>query len=138
MITLFENLLAELGKILGTQLHVDHSNSCSIRLHDTLTLQLQPDLSQENLWIFCKLIEVPPGSFRTMVLTKALQANGLQDPRIGSFGWIDNSSELAFFQKYPLRLLNGEKLSGFIGAFVEMSERWHKAIESGDLTELTK
>ena len=131
MIGAFEELLEELGKIFHLLLHIDHMNACSIQVSENLTIQLEPDMAQENLWIFCKVIEIPPGKFRENVLRDALKANGLPDPRIGHFGYIENTGHLALFQKYPLNILNGERLAGFIGAFLEMAARWQKGIANG-------
>lgn len=127
----FEELLQALGKAFHLKLHVDRSNACSIQIHDHLVIQLQLDTSQENLWIFSKLIEVPPGKFRENIFREALKANALPDPRTAIFGYLPNTNHLALFQKYPLEVLNGERLAGLIGAFLEMAESWMKAINSG-------
>lgn len=131
MINAFEELLHALGKIFHLALHVDHSNACSIQLHGSLVIQLQLDLSQENLWIFSKLIEIPPGTFREHVLREALKANALPDPRPATFGYIAASNHLALFQKYPLKILNGERVAGLIGAFAEMALAWQTAVQQG-------
>ncbi len=127
----FEELLQSLGKVFHLALHTDRSNACSIRIHEHLVIQLQPDLSQENLWIFAKLIELPPGKFRENILRDTLKANALPDPRTGIFGYIAPTNHLALFQKYPLALLNGDNLAGFIGAFLEMADSWRHAIANG-------
>ncbi len=130
MINAFEELLGALGKVFDLNLRIDRSNACSIQLR-SLVLQLQLDVSQENLWIFSKLIEVPPGRFRENVLKEALKANSLPDPRVGAFGYVAASNHLALFQNYPLTVLNGDRLAGLIGAFIEMAEGWRKAVASG-------
>jgi len=127
----FEELLQALGKVFHLLLHIDRSNACSIQVHPQLTIQLQLDASQENLWIFSKLIELPPGKFRENVLREALKANALPDPRTAVFGYLAAVNQIALFQKYPLNLLNGETLSGFIGAFLEMADSWRNAIANG-------
>lgn len=132
MINQFEELLQSLSQIFRLPLHIDRLNACSIQLHETLTIQLQLDVSQENLWIFCKLIEIPAGKFREIVLREALKANSLPDPRTGVFGYLASSNHLALFQKYPLTILNGERLAGFIGAFLELAALWQNAIQNGD------
>lgn len=127
----FEELLHELGKIFHLELHIDRSHACSIQMGDGLTVQLQPDMSQENLWIFSKLVEIPPGKFRENIFRETLKANALSDPRIAIFGYLANTNHLALFQKYPFAILNGERLAGLIGSFVEMAETWIKALASG-------
>lgn len=131
MINQFEELLHALGKVFHLSLHIDRSNACSIQIHENLIIQLQLDVSQENLWIFSKLFEVPPGKFRENILTEALKANALPDPRTGVFGYLAATNQLALFQKYPLSILTGERLSGFIGAFLEMADSWRTAIANG-------
>lgn len=131
MIGAFEELLEGLGKNLQLTLHVDLANACSIRVKEDLIIQLAPDLSQENLWIFCKVIEIPPGKFLENVLREALKANGLPDPRAGNFGYIGTTGHLVLFQKYLFTVLNADRLSGFIGAFLEMADSWQKAIANG-------
>ncbi|HSX10865.1 MAG TPA: CesT family type III secretion system chaperone [Chlamydiales bacterium] len=127
----FEELLHELGKIFHLELRIDHSHACSIQMHDSLTIQLQLDVSQENLWIFSRIIEVPPGKFRENIFREALKANALPDPRTAHFGYLSNTNHLALFQKYPLTILNGERLAGLVGAFVEMADSWMQAIAKG-------
>jgi hypothetical protein len=127
----FEELLQQLGKVFHLKLHVDKSHACSIRLHDQITIQLQLDISQEHLWIFSKLTEVPPGKFRENIFREALKANSLPDPRIGIFAYLANTNHLVLFQKYPIQILNGDRLAGLIGALLEMADSWMKAIASG-------
>lgn len=131
MITQFEELLHAIGKIFHLELQIDRQNACSIQVHPHLVIQLQLDISQENLWLFSKLIETPPGKFRENILKEAMKANALPDPRIGVLGYLLPSNQLVLFQKYPLTILNGERLSGFLGAFLEMGESWRDAIASG-------
>ena len=131
MTSQFEELLEALGKVFRLALHVDHMNACSIQVREGLVIQLQPDMAQENLWLFSKITEVPPGKFRENVLREALKANGMRDPVTGVLGFWAPTGELALCQKYPLNVLNGERLSGFLGAFLDMANSWQKAIESG-------
>lgn len=137
MIGQFEELLAALGKVFHLVLHIDQSNACSIQIHEGLVIQLQPDLAQENLWLFSKLVEIPPGKFRENVLKEALKANSLPDPRPGVFSYLSQSNHLVLCQKYPFSILDGERLAGLIGGFVEMGEIWQKAIVSGQAAPQT-
>jgi hypothetical protein len=131
MISKFEEILVELGKIFQLPLHIDHFHACTLQVHETMKIQLQLDMSQENLWIFSKLIEVPPGKFRENVFREALKANALPDPRIAILGYLSTTNHLALFQKYPLAILDGERLSGLIGSFLEMGQSWIQAITAG-------
>jgi hypothetical protein len=131
MIGQFEELLQELGKVFHIDLKPDRFSACSIRVHNKITIQLQLDVSQENLWIFSKLIEIPPGKFRENVLVEALKANGLPDPRPAALCYVAKENSLALCQKYPLSILNGERLGGLIGSFLEMADSWYLAISLG-------
>ncbi|MES2274272.1 MAG: CesT family type III secretion system chaperone [Chlamydiota bacterium] len=131
MTNVFEALLHDLGRIFNLSLHVDKYNACSIRIHENLIVQIQLDISQEHLFFFSKLVEIPPGKFRENVLQEALKANGLADPRIGIFGYMAALNFLSLYQRYPLQVLNGDRLAGLLGAFLEYGESWRKAIANG-------
>jgi hypothetical protein len=131
MIGQFEELLQALSKVFAIDLHIDRHNACSIQIQPHLIIQLQLDTSQENLWIFSKLIDTPPGKFRENILKEALKANALPDPRAGTLAYLAATNQLALFQTYPLSILNGERLGGLIGSFLELADSWRKAILSG-------
>ncbi len=131
MIDRFEELLNELGKVFHLGLSIDKHHACSIQIDENVTVQLQLDMAQENLFLFSKIIEIPPGKFRENVLREALKANAMPDPRAGIFAYLANGNQLVLFQCYPLEMLNGERLSGFLGAFIEIGETWNKAIANG-------
>ncbi len=127
----FEELLEQLSKVFHLKLHIDRSNACSIQLHGNLVIQLQPDMTREHLWIFTKLIEIPPGKFRENVLKEALKSNGLPDPRAAVLAYMAATNHLVLFQKYPIAILTGERLAGLIGSFVETADSWKSAIAAG-------
>lgn len=131
MIGQFEELLQSLGKVFHLDLKIDRFHACSIQVHERLTVQLQLDTAQENLWIFSKVIEIPPGKFRENVLFEALKSNGLPDPRPAVLCYVAKDHALALCQKYPLSILNGERLGGLVGSFLEMADSWYLAISSG-------
>jgi len=132
MIDRFQEILNELGRVFNLELQVDKHHACSIQVSEHLTVQLQIDASQESLFLFAKIIEIPPGKFRENVLREALKANALPDPRTGIFGYIAQTNQLALFQRYPLEMLNGDRLAGLLGAFLEFGDNWHKAISNGE------
>lgn len=136
MIGPFEELLHALGKVFHLDLEVDKHHACSILVHPRLTVQMQLDVSQEHLWMFSKLIDTPPGKFRENILKEALKANSLPDPRIGILAYLKATNQLILFQKYPLTILNGERLSGLFASFTEMADSWREAIESGQSSPL--
>ena len=134
----FQELLHQLGKVFHLALHVDKHHACSIRVFDTLTLQLQLDISQEHLLLFAKIAEVPPGRFRENVMREALKANDLPDPAIAIFCYLASTNQLALYQRYPISLLDGEKLAGLAGAFIETAKSWQEAIAHGQSAPASK
>lgn len=134
----FEELLEELGKIFELSLHPDSIGACSIQILPHLKLQIQLDTSQENVFLFSKIIQVPPGRFQEEVMKEALKTNNLPDPRPGTLGFFDKSSHLTLHQLYPLSTLNGDQLAGLIGAFIEMVELWYQAIDHGKTAPIDK
>lgn len=131
MTDLFQQLLQDLGRIFHLELHADKLNACSILIPPELIIQLQLDQSQENLFLFSKVAPLPPGRFRENVLTEALKANAAPDPIPGIFAYLAKTDHLILFQSYPVSILNGERLAGLFGAFLEVAEKWRKAIQSG-------
>ncbi len=127
----FSELLSELGKILGLSLSPDKYNACTIEL-PPLFIQLELSDTQENLFLFTKIIDLPPGKFRENVLAEALKANALPDPRPGVFGYFAMTNHLTLHQTYPVHILNGERLAGLFGSFFEWGELWHKSIQRGE------
>ncbi len=125
-------LLESLGSILNLSLVPDKYNACSIEI-PPIRIQLQLDSTQEKLFIFSKIIAIPPGKFRENVLLEALKANDLPDPRPGVFCYIANTNHLALYQSYPLFILNGERLAGLFGSFYELGSSWHDSIQKGQI-----
>ncbi len=126
----FSELLSELSKIFLLPLKEDHSHACSIQV-PPLTIQIELDPSQEQLFLFSKIIEIPPGGFRENVLAEALKTNGLPEPRSGILSYQVQNNTLCLHQNHPASLLDGRKLSELFAAFFEMGESWHRAIQSG-------
>ncbi|HSX13048.1 MAG TPA: CesT family type III secretion system chaperone [Chlamydiales bacterium] len=126
----FSTLLQDLGKVFQLNLVPDKYNACSLEI-PPLTIQLELDSDLENLLIFTKIIELPPGKFRENVLAEALKANGLPDPRPGVFGYFAATNHLTLHQSYPLKILNGDNLAGLFGSFFELGSSWHESIHRG-------
>jgi hypothetical protein len=135
MSDVFTDLLEELGKELKLPLAVDKYNSCSIAI-EPLTIQLELDPTQEFLFLFTKIIDLPPGKFRENILCEALKYNALPDPRAGVFGYVEISNHLALYQSYPVAILNGAMLSLLLGSFFELGTAWHSSIEKGQTPSL--
>ncbi len=127
----FELLIAELGKALHVTLHVDRNHACALQVHHQLTIQIQTDAAQEKLLIAAIICELPPGRFRENVLSEALKANFLPDPRTGILGYLSLNNRLTLHQRYPLTMLDGKKLENLVAGFIDYAELWREAIEKG-------
>ncbi len=131
MLDRFDELIQGLAKVFHMPLHVDRNHACAIQVRKGLVVQLQSDAAQERLLITCKVAELPPGKFRENVLREALKANGMPDPLVGLFSYVERTNHLFFFQRYPLDVLSGERMAGLMGPFIQAAEAWKHAIEHG-------
>jgi hypothetical protein len=127
----FETLIHQLGISLNVPLHVDRHHSCTLQIHQKLHVQLQVDAAQEKLWIASFLCELLPGKFRENVLSEALKANSLPDPRTGIFGFLSMTNRLTLHQVYRFPSLDGEKLAMYVAGFIDYAELWREAVERG-------
>lgn len=132
----FEELLKELGKILGIPLHVDKNNACRLNINNILHIQLEQDPVKGRLLVACYICDIPPGKFREITLKEALKANYLY-PRVGTLAYAERNNKLTLFEYLPFLELTGEKLSVFLFQFIEKANTWREAIESGRTPQLT-
>lgn len=126
----FEELLKELGKILGVPLHIDKHNACRLNINNILHIQLEHDASKDLILFACDVCDIPPGKFREMVLKEALKANYTY-PRLGTFAYAERNNKLTVFDYVPVSGLTGEKMSLFLFQFIEKANTWKEAVESG-------
>ena len=131
MIGPFEEILSDLGRYFHLELHVDQYGACSILFPPEIVIQLQLDASQENLFLFCTIAEIPPGKFRENILMEGLKANAMRDPLAGVVGFYEETSLLVLSQIYPLFILNGERTAIFLSNFLQMAQSWKSALQSG-------
>jgi hypothetical protein len=129
MIDFFETLIADLAMAMKINLHVDRNSACAIRVHQKLTVQLQIDLAQENLLIASFISTLPPGKFCENVLSEALKANHLPDPRTGILSYLPGQNRLTLHQYYPISILDGKKLAMYVAGFIDYAELWRDALE---------
>jgi hypothetical protein len=127
----FDDLIQQLGSHFELPLHTDRFGAVSLLIPPSLVVQIQLDTSQENVFLFSKLAAIAPGKFRENVLQEALRANGRPDPLPGHLAYVSSVNQLALCHSFPLRILNGERLSSLLGAFVEMALLWKTAIHQG-------
>jgi hypothetical protein len=131
MLDRFAELIQNLSTVFQMPLHVDRHHACAIQVRRGLIVQLQSDAAQEKVLLTCKIIAIPPGKFRERVLREALKANGKADPLVGILAYVRQTNHLFLFQRYPFDILNGERIAGLIGPFIDTAEQWRQAIEKG-------
>jgi hypothetical protein len=127
----FEELIHKLGEELNVPLGVDRHRACAINIHETLTVQIQLDASQEKLLIASFVADLPPGKFRENVLGEALKTNHLEDPRTAILGYLAMTNKLVLYQRYPFVLLDAKKLAEYVAGFIDYAEIWREAISRG-------
>lgn len=130
----FETLIHQLGISLNVPLHVDRHHSCTLKVHQKMTVQLQVDAALEKLWIASFICELLPGKFRENVLCEALKANNLADPRTGVFGYIAINNRLTLHQGYLFSSLDGDMLANYVAGFIEYADLWRETIEKGQVS----
>lgn len=126
----FDELLNELGKVLGVALHIDKHNACRLNINNFIHIQLEQDIMKDRVLFACYLCDIPPGKFREIVLKEALKANYIY-PRLGTFAYAERNNKLTLFDYLPIPGLNGEKMASFLFQFIEKASTWKQAVESG-------
>ncbi len=131
MIDPFEELIDHLGTSLNVPLHVDQHRACMLRVYDSFNIQLQLDASQEMVLAVSFIATLPPGRFRTNVLTEALKANHLPDPRAGVLSYLEIKNALTLHQYHLLSKLTPPLFASHVAAFINYGKLWHDAIKQG-------
>jgi hypothetical protein len=131
----FEEILKEFSQELGLALHPDKRGACKLKINDTLHVQLECDISQENLLIATFICEVPPGKFRENILKDALKANG-PFPAHGTLAYSERNNQLVLFAFLRLSSLTGRKLAEFFSPFIEKANQWRNGVETGRTAHL--
>lgn len=131
MIDRFQEILHHLSAELDLPLQTDKHHACAIQIRQGLIVQLESNAEQEKLLIASQIINLPPGKFRENVLREALKTNAKPDPRIGILSYIPKVNQLVLFQTYPFDILTAERLVALLGPFIQMAEKWRRAIETG-------
>jgi hypothetical protein len=126
----FDELLIELGKLLDIPLHADKHRACRLRVNDVLDVQIESSQSKDQLVIASFLAEIPPGKFRETVLKEALKANSVF-PRLGTFAYFENTSQLVLFDFLPLHQLSGDALQTYLLQFIDKATLWKTGVETG-------
>jgi len=132
----FEELLNELGNILGVSLHPDQMHSCTILIDEKMKLQLEMQKNKENLLLGAHICVVEPGRFRENVLGEALKTNNLSYPQVGTLGYSAYNNQLALFDVLSVDEMTGQKLADYLSLFIAKALEWRDAIEAGNTSPL--
>ncbi|NGX44251.1 MAG: hypothetical protein KR126chlam5_00766 [Candidatus Anoxychlamydiales bacterium] len=127
----FQELLFDLSEKLDLDLdlHVDKNRACSI-LFDNVVVQLELDESSDNLIVFSSIAEIPAGKYREKVLLNSLKANN-EFPFIATLSYFEPDASLSMHNFLDFEHLNADILSSYLAIFVELAQKYKKAIETG-------
>jgi hypothetical protein len=135
MIDRFEELLNELGTEYNVTLHPDKKGACKLKVNETMHVQLECDVSQENLLVATFICDVPPGKYRENILKDALKANG-PFPTNGTLAYSDRNNKLVLFSYLRMAQLTGKKLAEFLTVFLDKAGQWRAGVETGHTSHL--
>lgn len=132
--TPFENLIQELGPLMGASLHPDSHQSCLIAFpEDDLSIQIDLDTNADKILIGTQLGRITPGSYRGKIFLQAMRFNGTTYASQGILAFSEKNDSLIFFQYLSLLPLTGEKLHQFLHTFRTTAKLWKKAITWGEI-----
>lgn len=133
---LFGSILQELSaalKIPLPGLHPDANNSCLLKLHGNIEVQLEIDREGKYLIAGSELGLVSPGRYRENLFLAALKANDLPYPRYGTFAYSRQSGQMVLFEMFDIKDLTGQKIADFLPQFLIKIRIWKEAIQRGEI-----
>lgn len=131
----FEEILSELGNLLGATLHPDRRGACKLNVNDILHVQIEMQPEKERLLLACMICEIPPGKFRENILKDGLRANWPY-PIHGTLSYSEKNNNLCLFEHISLENLNGQKLLNSLNAFIAKADSWRLGVEQGQTSAL--
>lgn len=132
--TPFEDLIHELGAQMEIELHPDSHQSCLITFPaDELSIQIDLDVSGDQILIGSQLGIVSPGVYRERIFFQAMRVNGGSIIPRGTLAFSEKNDTLILFQFLPLAKLNGVKLNTFLETFRTSALIWKEALAKGDI-----
>ncbi len=127
----FVDLLEQLAEEFGTDLRPDLHGICLLLINEKLKVQLEVDVTGENLLMACLVSELPPGRFRENILKNALKANHLIEENFGTLSYTGPDNALVLSTNLLMHGLTGRELYEFLSIFVGRATAWQKAIDEG-------
>ena len=132
--TPFEDLIHELGKEMNITLHPDSHQSCLLTFpEDKISIQIDLDISADQILVGTQLGSLTPGPYRKRILTQAMRVNGASTTPRGVLAYSEKNDTLVLFQFLSIASLNGKKLNNFVLLFREHTKGWKEAIDHGDI-----
>jgi hypothetical protein len=131
----FEELIAQLAKILNIHLEAEKGMLCKLNIDGKFSVHLQYEESDDLLMMGCMIVEVPPGKFKENVLREALKVNDLL-PRLGNMCFSEKGNKLAIYTHISFEGLDAEKFNDMMHNFIDYCYRWYNAVTSGNLAQI--
>lgn len=125
--------LDELGKLLEIPLVPDENNSCLIKLQNEMTVQIEPERSNQYMLLVSEIGQIPPGKYREKIFAEALKANDQPYPRLGIFAYSKQADKLVFFERFPVKELKAARVAEIFPAFMERAKLWKDAVTAGTM-----
>lgn len=126
----FEEILNDLGQLLGAALHPDRKGACKLNVNDVLHVQIEWQQQKDRLLLGCMICEIPPGKFRENILKDAMKSNSPY-PAHGTLCYSEKNNKLCIFEFISLENLTGQKLLDHLQAFIAKAESWRIGVEQG-------
>lgn len=131
---IYEQLIEELGGLINLELEVTENNTVCLVYPDDLKVQLEvSEADEEEIALISIVGEVPPGRYRTDLLTAALKSNGRPHPRYGNVSYYKETQTLVLYETIPFRMLNAERLKNRVALFSQNAQKWAEALKSGSI-----
>jgi len=130
----FGALLEEIGSALKIPgIKPDANNCCLIKFKGGLMVQFEKDRTGDYLLIVVDYGAIPAGKYRELIFTEALKANFQPAPRYGVFAYSKQAKEFIFFERLPLKDLQGSRVAEILTPFLEKARTWKEALARGDV-----
>lgn len=131
----FEEILHELGNLIGTPLHPDKRGACKLNVNDLLRVQIEYQPEKERFLLASMLCEVPAGKFRENILKDSLRANWPY-PVNGTLSYSDKNNHLCLFEYLSSENMTGQKFFDALNAFIAKADSWRLAVQRGETSNL--
>lgn len=134
----FENLIRELGQMLGLTLAPDANQSCRLKINNQLYVQIDLTESGDKILIAAVLGTLNEGSYRNAILKQAMCINGSSIMPRGIVAYSEKNDSLVLFHFFSLADINGEKLFQFLKLFTNHARVWQESLSREEIPQLQK